>query len=171
MSDFLDQSTEQPQRKRPVFLTVLCILTFVSCGLGVLSSVYGLTVSGNAAKQMQSQQRMMQRMGHDQDNPFLDEAIDSAQKIESKQTLNSLLSLGNSLLCLAGALLMWRLRKSGYFIYVIGQTLPFISLIIMYPLLQDSKFIGPLMLIGYVVMAFFSLAFIVMYGLNLKHMR
>lgn len=172
MSDFLDQSAYQPPKKRPVFLTVLCILTFVSCGFGLLGSGFGLLAGGQMQKQQLQTQRMMDRLQRDQDTPeIFDSMMESTQKMQKWNTFNQLMSLGNVVICFAGAMLMWRLRKAGYFIYVAGQILPFITLYVMYSVMQNVPFMGAAVLIGAVFAAIFAVGFAIMYGLNLKHMH
>jgi len=67
--------------------------------------------------------------------------------------------------------MMWKLRKPGFFIYAFGQLLPFISLIGMYSVLKDVPFLGIIMLLSAIFNSLFSIAFVIMYGVNLKHMR
>lgn len=172
MSDFLDQSVDQTPKKRPVFLTVLCILTFVSCGFGLLSSGFGLLAGGQMQKQQLQTQRMMDRLQRDQDTPeIFDSMVESTQKMQKWNSFNQLMSLGNVVICFAGAMLMWRLKKPGYFIYIAGQILPLISLFMMYSVMQNIPIMGTAMLIVGVFSAIFAIGFSVMYGLNLKHMH
>ncbi|ASS48803.1 MAG: hypothetical protein A3D31_06325 [Candidatus Fluviicola riflensis] len=168
MSDVLDQSYEQGQAKRPMFLQVLCILTFVSCGLTFISSIYGLLT----AEQNERTLKMMMRMQQNSEVPELVSGMqDGLSKIMEWTTTSHYLALGNVFICLAGALLMWRLKKPGYFIYIFGQVLPFISLVGMYSAVQDIPILGFTMVIGGIIAAIFAVAFIIMYGLNVKHMR
>ncbi|MES2554891.1 MAG: hypothetical protein V4604_02010 [Bacteroidota bacterium] len=168
MSDVLDQTYEQGPAKRPMFLQVLCILTFVSCGLSFISSIYGLLT----LKQNEETLKMMMNL---QQNDNMPEIVTSMQdglaKIMEWTTTSHYLALGNVFICLAGALLMWRLKKPGYFIYIFGQILPFISLVGMYSAVQDIPILGFSMILGGIVAAIFAVGFIIMYGLNVKHMR
>lgn len=172
MSDVLDQSYEQGPAKRPMFLTVLCILTFVSCGLTFVTDVYGLLT---AKQQQESLEKSLKVMDQLQSNDEMPEMFGSmtngVAKMAEWTTTAHYLSLGNVLICLAGALLMWRLRKMGYFIYIFGQLLPFVSLVGIYSVVQDVPLLGFSMIIGGVFIAIFAIAFIIMYGVNLKHMR
>ena len=51
MSDLLDLS-EAPA-KRPAFITVLCILTFVGAGIGILSGIYSLLTVQNTIETLE----------------------------------------------------------------------------------------------------------------------
>lgn len=168
MSDVLDQTYEQGPAKRPVFLKVLCILTFVSCGLSFISAIYGLLT----VKQQEESIKLMMRLQQNDDMPeLLSNMQGGLAKMMEWTTTANYLSLGNVFICFAGAMLMWRLKKPGYFIYIFGQILPFISLVGMYSAVQDVPLLGFSMIIGGVFAAIFAIAFIIMYGVNLKHMR
>jgi len=164
------ENIDEPQeevKKRPVFLTVLCILTFVGCGLTLIGAVYGLATDPAAglAKSLEAQK----------DNP---QVADMMLKIMSRigeyvkwAKITNYVSLANFALCLAGSLLMWNLRKSGFFMYVGGQVAAFAVAIPTYLVVADIPFLGMMALIGVVFSALVYVAFIVMYGVNLKHMR
>jgi hypothetical protein len=168
MSDFLDESYQPQQAKRPVFLTVLCILTFVSCGLTFFSAIYGILTAG-------VQQRMFSMMNRMPQNDEMPEIADrmmlAMNKAQGWLLFGHYLSLGNVLFCLFGALLMWRLKKVGFYIYTFGQLLPLVTLFGMVSVFQNVPIMGTAMLIGSIFTVVFSAAFVVMYGLNLKHMR
>jgi hypothetical protein len=76
----------------------------------------------------------------------------------------SVMQLFSNLLTLSGALMMWRLRKKGFWFYVAG-----IALLILAPLFIFDK--GILGIIASGANGFFGVVFIVLYGLNLKDMN
>ena len=81
-----------------------------------------------------------------------------------------LLSIGGSVLCLIGALFMWKLRKIGYFIYIIGQLIPLTGTI----LSTGSTLNGMFTNFGFfsiLVSMIFPVGFIIMYGLHLKYLK
>jgi len=166
MSEYLDQSFEKPVAKRPVFLTVICILTFVSCGLGLLSAAYGLFTAGNTEEAFRTI-GTMQRAG----NPVLEGFVDHMAEFQKWSVIANYLSIGNCLICGGGALLMWNLKKVGFFVYCLGQVLPFISLFGMYSILKDIPYMGFAMILSSIAAAIFAVGFVIMYAVNLKHMR
>lgn len=144
----------------PVFLKVLCILTFVGAGIGILSSLGSVFTMGKLEENM----RVM-----DEAFSNSDIGVDFGNSYRWTK-ISYILNLIGSLLCLAGALIMWKLRKYGYYIYIFGQVLPLIASF----MVMNSMFSG--VFGGFtIVMTFFGMlfpiAFIIMYGLNLKHMR
>jgi hypothetical protein len=112
MSDTLD-NTNAGSAKRPSFLTVLCILTFIGSGLGVLGGILGLI--GSSALGMFSPQGTM---------------------------VVQLLGLAAAGLCLFGAIQMWGLKKQGFMLYLAGAVLgivgPIISALTIASYMQDA---------------------------------
>ena len=167
MSETLDASWDEPVApKRPVFLTVLCILTFVSCGITLLTSIYGIAVSSNTDELFKMAGSMPQS-----GNKMFDGIANVAAEYSKWTTISYYLAFGNCVLCFAGSLLMWKLRKPGFFIYTFGQILPFISLFGLYTVVKDVPFLGVVTILSGIFGALFSIAFVIMYGVNLKHMR
>lgn len=91
----LDAGTPQ-QKGRPTFLTVLCILTFVGSGLGLLGGLFGLLGLG-----------------------FLSSLSASVEG----DMLWAVIALVSSALCLFGAIQMWGLKKMGFSLYLVGSVL------------------------------------------------
>ncbi len=120
---------------RPTFLTVLCILTFIGSGLGVLGSIL-LFVGAGA---------VMSYFG----------TMSGAEGAVGMGYVIGLLILSGT--SLFGAIQMWNLKKIGFYIYtgvgIIG---------IILPLLFGMGFST----LGTII----TIAFIVMYYLNVKYM-
>lgn len=144
----------------PVFLKVLCILTFVGAGITILSSLFSIFTMG----QLEQSMKLM-------DDAFSDAQLGVDFGNSYRWTkISYFLNLFGSLMCLAGALFMWRLKKFGFYIYIVGQILPLIGSF----MTINSMLKGVLASFGMIAMIFgmlFPIAFIIMYGLNLKHMK
>lgn len=93
------ETTGAPER--PSFLTVLCILTFIGSGLGVLGGLLGLFGS-----------------------TFL------AMFAVKGSMFGQLIGLAAAGLCLFGAIKMWGLYKQGFMLYVAGAALSILGGII-----------------------------------------
>lgn len=136
MSETLDQTGGDPAR--PTFITVLCILSFVGTGIGIISSLYYMVAA-------------------------------PSYSFMGNLTIHYAIGLVGNLLCLFGALQMWKLKKMGYYIYIGGH----LSVIIM-KLTVESKFYDYTTSIGMMNFFVFALmipiAFVIMYGVNLKAM-
>ena len=156
------QVTGQGQGRIPVFLKVLCILTFVGSGLGILGAFVGLLMR----RMTETNFRVMQSLG---DDAFGLLGVDLEQMIKW-QTYMNIANLIGAAMCLTGALLMWRLKKTGFYVYVPGALIPLIVSAIGMQYIM-SGFMSGFGMMGVVLSGMVSAAFIIMYGVNYKHLR
>jgi len=140
MSETLDNVNTEAG-KRPVFLTVICILSFVGIGLAIIGYVTALSLMGVAESAMAN----VEAAGGTVTTPGT--GIIWAYIIGGFVT---------ALLSLVGVIQMWKLKKSGFYLYT-AATVIAIVLGFMYA--------------GFSFSVIFSIAFIVMYAVNLKAMR
>lgn len=166
--DLLDDGTDIVYSgKRPAFLQVLCILTFVGTGLGIIYSTVSM-IAISAAERL-----MVGLSSIAPDAQSLDDSLVNVYRWAKWSIYASV--LGN-IACLTGALVMWRMRKVGYYIYVGGQGLPLIigilSMISNYSNMgMPGGFLGSFGIVGFAIQAIFPIGFVVMYGLNYKYLR
>jgi hypothetical protein len=153
---------EEP-RKLPDMLNVLTILTFIGCGLGLISSIYGyLNARSGYEKLVEAQGQL------DSAPAFLrsfmgPEAVEMARKSYENRLPILILSLVSYALCIYGALQMREFKKTGFGIYTIGELLPLVAGLIFFGARSFSGF-G---LIGLLFMALF----IILYATQLKYLR
>jgi len=160
----------EPAPVRPTFITVLCILTFLGSGLGLISSgiKYG-TATTQAAQMSLTKEKIDSDLNRKDNNSggarfarkMAGNLSISAESIR-KSALADILA---GILCLAGALMMWKLRKTGFYLYVAGTLIGVISPFI---ILGAANFIA---IISSVATGFIGIAFVIMYGVNLKYMH
>jgi hypothetical protein len=74
----------------------------------------------------------------------------------------NLTSIVCCILCIVAALMMRKLKRSGYFIYVLAQVVS---------VALPAYFLGQNSIFSLVFSILFPLAFIIMYGANLKHLK
>jgi hypothetical protein len=75
---------------------------------------------------------------------------------------SSLVSLLSCLLTLGGAIMMWTLRRTGYYVYIAGIVISIGTPMLFFP--------GTVGMIGSGFAAFIGLLFVGLYGMNLKDM-
>jgi hypothetical protein len=160
---------EKPKRSQ--FLQVLCILSFVMCGLSFLSGVWGIYQSTPAAMQKNIEQvravneemadRMEDNMIEMQSNPF--------------SKIAPYLGLVYTLVSFLGVLLMWNRTKKGFYIYAIAEILPYSSFIFLGK--NSLSMMGPpggnnaAIAMGFLIfMVVVDLIFVGLYARNLKEM-
>lgn len=143
--------------KRPVFLTVLCILSFIAAGFAILGyiAVIGLMGAASAVSGMASD--MSSEMGAE-----MGDAMSAAMAATPGVGLTwayIIVGFLTTIVGLFGVIKMWKLNKSGFMLYT-GATVVSLIMGVVY-----SGFAASIM--GIVI----SAAFIVMYGLNMKHLK
>jgi hypothetical protein len=156
------ESNPGPAGKRSTFLMVICILTFIGSGFGILGGMFTF-VTADAVATMNT--RFQDRVEPQESPGFLKSIFHSAAENSDPAKIkeSALASLLSNLLTLTGAIMMFKLRKPGFYLYVFG-----ILIYIIVPVLFLGKFLGT---ISAVTDGFFGIAFIVMYGVNLKCMN
>lgn len=142
--------------KRPTFLTVLCILTFIGVGIAVISSISNFMMQNSALMQNAMQEGM-------KTNPFPDSGDMIAKSLYYATTIG-IVNIICALVCLVGAILMFQLKKLGYYIYIVAEVAPVIISTILIGMPSG------LLLATFIVSALLPVLFIILYGLNLKHM-
>lgn len=166
--DLLDDGTDIVYKgKRPAFLQVLCILTFVGTGVGLIWSFFSVVA-------ISAMERMMDGLSNLAPDPgdFSDQ-MENAYRWMKWSLYASI--IGN-LLCLTGAIFMWSMKKRGYYIYVAGQGLPLIIGIVAFISSYGYADVGGGLatsfgLIGLIAQTIFPVGFIIMYGLNFKYLK
>ena len=133
MSDLINENnnfennnlfSENNTKKIPGAINVLTILTFVSCGIGVLSSLYSLfTIQYTYENFTKSKEVIM-----DNNLSFLNNFYTSLEafykiNIENKYII-FFITIAGLVLCFYGALQMRKCKKIGLPIYLIGEWLP-----------------------------------------------
>jgi hypothetical protein len=151
-----------PRPRRSDFLTILCILTFLSCGIGLVDSVTSYTLTEAVART----ERVDQPRKVDPNAPpeYFEDRVNADDPMPGDpEVIRSLAATGffYSLLTLAGAVLMFFQRRIGYYVYVLGVLVGLIAPVAVLGVEALQTSFG----------VFFSLVFIGLYALCLKEMR
>ena len=170
MENALEQP-EQEKRQRPAFLMILCILTFIGSGWNILSNLSSLFTAGL----MEDGQLVMQEFSSISDEVqqegypnslahFFESSIELAKVTFEHGRSIATIQLVLGVLSLLGAILMFQLRRIGFYFYVTAQILMLFIL---------PYFAGFTMLVWLIMgaSAFVTLLFILLYAVNLKHLH
>ncbi|CAN5527983.1 hypothetical protein BH09BAC4_BH09BAC4_49900 [soil metagenome] len=151
---------------RSQFLTVLCILTFVSCAIGISDAVVSLTQTDAVSETLYVEPKPSAEKNQEdklQKKYFEDRSSGDAPMPNDPVVVRNLAfaQLAYALLTLVGAILMFRLRKIGFWIYIAGIA---VGLVL------------PVVLVGFVALntsfgVFFSMLFAGLYWVSLKEMH
>lgn len=156
---------DQRPKSLPGMLNVLTILTFIGCGLGYLGAIYSYFTNNDPDKQIEKLNEAREKMG---DSGFgskmIESSIDMIQKSYDNRYLLLITGLVFTTLCLIGAIQMRKLKKTGYYYYLVGELGP---IVLMAGLFGASFF-------GAIALLFSSLVgviFVILYSTQLKHLR
>ena len=165
------QEYEQRPPARPTFLTVLCILTFIGSGWGIVSGIITYATAASKAKEMVvTQQKSAEDL---KKNDQKGEGSGIAQKMVSSMSVFTegnlkkagIAGMVSALLCLAGAFMMWKLNKNGYYIYILGTLAGIASPFMIY---GSDNIIS---IMSSIMVGFVGIVFVILYGVNLKYMK
>lgn len=151
-------------RPRPVLLTVLCVLTFIGSGFGVFGNLMAMFASPFLEfLQPSIFEEAFSHLGNNPSDQFIKQALDMGVL-----ALDNFLGITLSkfifyALSLVGAIMMFQMKKIGFYLYIVAQV--------------GFLFIGPVFLgwnlfvsMALLFSGFFSVLFIALYAIHLKHM-
>lgn len=172
MTDELSNFDDKPQT-RPMFLTILCVITFLFSGFSIISSANQYLKAD--AKALEAKTEMEKSLTEMRQNPNKsDPGVKIAEKMISSMSIlanpenikkSAIASILTSVFCLIGAFLMWSLNKKGFYLYVIGTLIGIVAPFIIYGA-TNILAIG-----SSVFIAFFGIIFVILYAVNLKVMK
>lgn len=158
---------------RPTFITVLCILTFIGSGWGIFDSITDYLAADTAESAVGLVEDAMDEAMTDlEDEDMTESQMDFVESLLGGITENLTaenirrIAIGTLISCiitLIGGLMMWNLRKKGYYVYILG-----ILIYVIVPAFVLSGILGAAYA-GFT--GFIGFVFILLYGLNLKHMH
>ena len=164
-----DTTTINGAAKRPTLLTVICILSFLGGAWGLWEG-YKSAFTDAPQRELEKAQAQIQESADQMgaDNPMadmLEEAIAMQEKAIEKAKPMGYANLVLSVLSIAGVWLMWNLKKTGFWLYLVASLG---GLGVMFWVMGGG---GLFANITSIVAVLFTIMFIILYGVNLKHMR
>lgn len=155
---------------RPAFLLVLCILTFIGSGWGFLDNLYGLFEEAHISSSIEMEYSSFEVNESDQAQgaglmaDYLKSVMSTLHATDVHFQKIHVMNLVLNLISLLGAILMFQLRRFGFYLYTAAQLLlPFVI-----PYFAGFNFYVLTMML---VLGIFSVLFIILYAVNLKYMR
>ncbi|RYZ23557.1 MAG: hypothetical protein EOO16_04400 [Chitinophagaceae bacterium] len=112
----------------PSGLKTLTTLTFIGCGFAYLSTIWGFFGNKDVDKNREQIQEAREKMGDGFMGRWMDGSLEMVEKGAQYQTINVVLTLIFTTMCLVGAMRMRKLRKSGFPIYAFGELAPIVVL-------------------------------------------
>lgn len=152
-----DDDVYQPvEKKRPVFLTVLCILSWVAGGFSVVISLVMLM----------TKDFMIEAIERSMDFVQTDHEVEVLEATIENFNLTASLNFGLYAISIIAVIMMFKLNKVGFYIYAVTHTVLLVYPMVLMPFGNDMA-----AMLGIAFSVAIYLAFIIMYGVNLKHMK
>ncbi|CAN5157730.1 hypothetical protein BH20BAC1_BH20BAC1_03160 [soil metagenome] len=155
---------------RSALLTVLCILTFIGSAWTFASSVWIYVTADRTAAMIEDaanpgskNKSVLYKIGKAKRAVFGQKIFDKVLSMFDAEKIrySALGNIMSSIFTLTGAILMWKLLRAGFFLYIFGVAISFLAPLLIYGL----NFIGA----GFSVSTGFSgLIFIALYTLEHK---
>ncbi len=169
MEDY--QSPAQPavtKPARPVFLTVLCILTFIGSGWAIVSGISSYLTADTTADIVQAAMEDAKDKIDDAggSSKMAEKMISGASEMVKPENLkkSALFSIIAAVCTLGGAILMFTLKKTGYWLYILGTAISIAG--------PFYIFGGNLIsMLSTVLIGIVGIVFVILYGLNLKYLK
>lgn len=152
---------------RPNFLTVLCILTFIGSGWGLLNNLFQLTMFSSERLVTQIQQ-ITSMTGTETQSSWVTSLMTSSLEVLQTTIMHGQVIYSLSALCalisLVGAFMMYKLKKSGFYLYALAQ----IASLFILPFFSGWNSV---VMISMAMSGFFVLLFIILYGVNYNKLK
>ena len=160
--DAEDFNQEAP-KKRPAFITVLAILSWVFIGYGTLIRVLGITVTEEQhEEQMVVVYEEVEKLG---DSTLGVDMVNYKITEHENRKFSNLSQLIFLFLEGFAVFMMFKLKRNGYWLYTIAQ-IGFIAMV--FYVLPGENVISKMAITYYL---FIIILFQILYGVNLKHMK
>ncbi|MES2616635.1 MAG: hypothetical protein V4613_02085 [Bacteroidota bacterium] len=168
----MEQEMTNSTPKRPTFLTVLCILTFIGSAWGIVGGFTSIMTAKTYGKVMDAAKQDMGTVTDSLSTVTSSASAEAATEMintmvgsinEDTIRNNGIASIIASIFTLVGALLMWKLRKMGFWVYVLGVLISIVAPVMIY----SGNLLGAISAIG---MGFIGILFIILYAVNRKHL-
>ena len=158
-------SAERPVR--PTFLTVLCILTFIGSGWGLISNLFQLAMFTPERLVAQIQQ-ITTMAGAEAQPSWVSSLMTSSLEVLQTTIMHGKAIYSLAALCsvdsLIGAFMMYKLKRNGFYLYVIAQ----IGQLFILPVYSGWNSV---VLISMAMSGFWALVFIILYALNYSKLK
>jgi hypothetical protein len=163
--------TSDSPRKRPDFLTVLCVLSFLASISGIMSNLNSYNnadvVSEMTRERLEmSKEEALGKMKTSEQKGMVEKLFLGANELldTRKQKQSALFNIMANLLTLVGAGMMFNLRRNGFGVYALGMAVWVATPLLIY---GADNYMGIGMAI---ILAIIGGLFLILYARNRKHL-
>lgn len=170
--DFLDNDLDismQYNKKRPVFLLVLCILTFVGSGFSFLTGIYNLATFGTFQKSMSAFTKL-KNVATNVTDENMNAVLNTIDQLANWFYWSYIMNMVGALIAIIGAVFLLKRYRIGFVIYVFAQLLIVVPGFGILSQVDQVPFLGFVFKLGFIIGHLFTIGFIIMYATQLKQM-
>ncbi len=149
--DILDELEVNVVPKRSNFLMVLCILTWVGSGLTILVYAYLYLMMGQMLRALKA---------------FGGSRPDELNWVMWQYLIGAIVPI----FCIVGAVLMWKLKRVGFYVYLLGQLTPILLSFYTWLVVAGNHNSSETVFFA-VLMNIIPIGFIVMYAINIRQLK
>ena len=158
-------NTVQPQKSRPMLVTILCVLTFIGSVSGLVFHSHGYLNATAKVETLKSgeSKSQLKNLFSSGSNTASTEAVKIANLNVENYEKYSIGCIAAYILCLVGAVLIFKLKRTGFYSFTLGT---FFNLIAHFLLFGDNFGVMDVS----ILVALGGLVLIILFGMNLKYM-
>lgn len=150
---------------RPVFITILCIITFIgSIGGIIVNSLGYIHADAEVEKISSGRSKTQLRNLFTSQNTVTEEHVRIGNLNVANYKKFSIGCIASYILCLVGTILIFKLKKTGFYSFTLGT---FFNLLTHFLLFGDN--FGTMGIS--IVAALTGFVFVILFGMNLKYME
>jgi hypothetical protein len=161
-NEHLNFAAEQNNKKLPTGLNVLTILTFIGCAYELYSNVSNFLKGRKAIEEMEKAQEQMAAAPSWAKKMMGPDMMEFITKSFENRIPLLIVGLIGTALCVYGALEMRKQKMQGYYLWLAGEILPWIGIILFTGTIIFKTFIVWFLII--------PIIFILLYTLQRKHL-
>ncbi|MEP7145139.1 MAG: hypothetical protein ABI707_19790 [Ferruginibacter sp.] len=158
-------NSTSPNTYRPLFLTILCVITFIGSIAGIIINSRGYINADAEVENITSgKSRSALKNLFSPGNKSSEELVRIGNLNVENYKKFSIGSIASSILCLVGTILIFKLKRTGFYSFTLGT---FFNLITHFLLFGDN--FGAM---GFsIIAALAGFVFVILFGMNLKYME
>jgi len=161
-NEHLNFATDQQKNKLPTGLNVLTILTFIGCAYELYSNVSNYIKGRKAIEEMEKAQEQLATAPSWAKKMMGPDMMEFITKSFENRIPLLIVGLIGTTLCIFGSLEMRKQKMQGYYMWLLGEVLPWVGVIL---------FTGTILFKTFIVwFLILPIVFIILYTLQRKHL-
>jgi len=161
-NEHLNFATDQQKNKLPTGLNVLTILTFIGCAYELYSNVSNYIKGRKAIEEMEKAQEQLATAPSWAKKMMGPDMMEFITKSFENRIPLLIVGLIGTALCIFGALEMRKQKMQGYYMWLLGEVLPWVGVILFTGTIVFKTFI-----VWFLIL---PIVFIILYTLQRKHL-